>query len=454
MANNSSGRPDKRDKDDLWTTCIKPRLAAELGVADPMDPRVDLYDVLNQIITNEEDDTPLVLQVHSSEECKTIPPSPPSPVMRRSSSLVPPIDSVPPSQRVLSRASSRTTTSSLHSGASTPRSRSYVPLHLDAKEAKSPASNPYHDFFVRVPSRHSIEDSDEESENESIAPIQEYGIGLCNTSIGSTLVGCYADSHDRFAGGMQAGCGTHDNRRLAVVTGSSAHGTGMSTPDFYLLDGVGGHCMYFEWDDYKSVKPSLSVLASSSLGAPVAGVEAITDELEEGWAYGVPVTLKKNKIVVATEGDSVLGVTCPPMGVVSNAQELEWHGKYKKSIFGSILTRVSYTAAIIGYLLEDKGTDYNELIHVLTAHDCSNVLDYLTPEQRQLVPLHLISPVHIPVVAKEYEPSRVYVPRRLRPEWVPVCYSGIVRVRKEYIGMLGQKAIKLAEDDNTVTVHL
>jgi hypothetical protein len=308
--------------------------------------------------------------------------------------------------------------------------------------------------LLRRPMLESSSDSESDDEDDEVLTHSiPFGPGLSNNTLNSTLVGCYADSHNEFVGGAQAGCGTHNNRRLAVVAGSSSHGVGVSTPDFVMMDGMSGFCAYYEWDDVTDIKPSVSMRSGGSVTKSSVLVETPVQLDDTEWAYGVPVALKKNKLVVAEVGDDILGVTCPPMGVVANAQELEWHGKYEKTQFGATKTRISYTTVLVDCLQADGSDKYIDIIRVLMANDKPNALELLTTQQRRQISHFSLTPIYVHVLSPAYDPSRAYIPRRLRQEWVPVCYSGLVRVRREYSHLMTH-AKQLSHSGNTLVFHI
>lgn len=93
---------------------------------------------------------------------------------------------------------------------------------------------------------------------------------------------------------------------------------------------------------------------------------------------GYPVALVGNKIKIAEDGDTIIGIVSAAPVVLGDAAWNHWSGKYLKDEFG-------------GYLLDEKG-------------------------DRQLNP--------------DYDPTQPYVPREDRPEWSPIGLMGKLRLRK------------------------
>lgn len=93
---------------------------------------------------------------------------------------------------------------------------------------------------------------------------------------------------------------------------------------------------------------------------------------------GYPVALVGNKIKIAEDGDTIIGIVSAAPVVLGDAAWNHWSGKYLKDEFG-------------GYLLDENGS-------------------------RQLNP--------------DYDPTQPYVPREDRPEWSPIGLMGKLRLRK------------------------
>lgn len=93
---------------------------------------------------------------------------------------------------------------------------------------------------------------------------------------------------------------------------------------------------------------------------------------------GYPVALVGNKIKIAEDGDTIIGIVSAAPVVLGDAAWNHWSGKYLKDEFG-------------GYLLDENG-------------------------DRQLNP--------------DYDPTQPYVPREDRPEWSPIGLMGKLRLRK------------------------
>lgn len=251
-------------------------------------------------------------------------------------------------------------------------------------------------------------------------------------STGVALLGTHSESLRGFTGGVQAGCGTPNNKRLACAMGATLHGAGMSSCDFVSVDSV-GQCRYYEWDD----ETFLSL-----------------NQEEDSWAHGHPVTLRGNKIALAQQGDRVIGVTCPHLGFVSGAHEFEWQGKYVRNAFGALQTRITHVSDMVSLLSTRRDEQQAELclslVEKLHSLDGPDVLDKLTLEEKELVAGAKVVPVAVPVLSPGYDQGREYVGRRHRKEWVPVCYKGEVRVRTSSLNLLG--GCHVLESGDQVTV--
>lgn len=221
----------------------------------------------------------------------------------------------------------------------------------------------------------------------------------------------------------------------------------MSSCDFMSVD-YSACCRYYEWSD--------EVLASF-------------DTSEESWAHGHVVALKNNKLVLAQQGDDVLGVTSPHMGLITGAHEFEWQGKYVRNKFGSLQMRTSYVQDMLQALTPAKrlrddidNKSQNEQLSLkmeqlstkLQQLDCPDILEKLTDEERALFAGVQPTPVPVPVLSQHYQADKPYVGRRHRKEWVPVCYKGEVRVRTSALKLLAGSCRVLAIDNETTLVNL
>ena len=138
------------------------------------------------------------------------------------------------------------------------------------------------------------------------------------------------------------------------------------------------------------------------------------------WADGNPnneerlglfVTLDDNgKINIATTGDDVIGVVSSTPGIIGNAAEQEWQGKYQKDIYGrKIMVK-------------------NEII------DDSSNIRYETH----------------PVINPEYDPNIKYIPRSKRKEWAVIGFIGQFIVNDDGTCKAGKRCIC---GENGVATH-
>lgn len=110
---------------------------------------------------------------------------------------------------------------------------------------------------------------------------------------------------------------------------------------------------------------------------------------------GYLVELIGNKIRLAN-GNDILGAVSSTMGVIGDAEEMNWHGKYERDEFGRpVFETVEYTEINPETKEEETKT-------------------YTTKK-----------------ISKDYDPTRYYAPRSDRPEWAPIGLLGKVLVRHD-----------------------
>jgi trimeric autotransporter adhesin len=114
---------------------------------------------------------------------------------------------------------------------------------------------------------------------------------------------------------------------------------------------------------------------------------------------GYFVTTEGDKIRKATGDDMyVLGVTSATPGIIGDSGEMRWKGKFVTDEWG----RIQHHEVMIQ---AEKDKEGNVLI----------------PEKKEMQPM--LNP--------EWDPQREYIPRKKRPEWVPVGMIGKVLVRDD-----------------------
>lgn len=109
---------------------------------------------------------------------------------------------------------------------------------------------------------------------------------------------------------------------------------------------------------------------------------------------GLLVELVGNKIQLAN-GTDILGAISGTVGVIGDAEEMSWHGKYETDEFGR-------------FIYEDI-----EVIHSEGTEE------------------EWIETINTKKISKDYDPNMTYIPRSKRPEWAPVGLMGKVFVRQD-----------------------
>lgn len=133
---------------------------------------------------------------------------------------------------------------------------------------------------------------------------------------------------------------------------------------------------------------------------------------------GLLVELSGSKINLAN-GTDILGAISGTVGVIGDAEEMSWHGKYETDKFGR-------------FIYEDIKVIHNEG----------------TEEE-------WIETINTKKISKDYDPTMAYIPRSKRPEWAPVGLMGKVFVRQDgtlnvgdYVAAINGIATKANEKTN------
>ncbi|MBT2672676.1 hypothetical protein J7E95_17800 [Streptomyces sp. ISL-14] len=114
--------------------------------------------------------------------------------------------------------------------------------------------------------------------------------------------------------------------------------------------------------------------------------------------YFVTVS-EKDKIRIATSSDDfILGISSATPSLIGDSAGLSWHGRYELDEWG----RRTYHEVILPAI---KDQNRNEMI----------------PERTEIQP----------VISPGWDPQREYIPRKKRPEWVPVGLLGKILVRDD-----------------------
>ncbi len=134
---------------------------------------------------------------------------------------------------------------------------------------------------------------------------------------------------------------------------------------------------------------------------------------------GITVALQDGKIRAAQPGDTVIGVVSVVPGVVGDAAELNWQGKY---------------------VTDDWGRPILDPCHHWTWEDkdgvCHSVASYATSDQEIPKNAKKVTvdgegrPLTTPRLNPNYDSSKPYVPRSQRPEWSAIGLMGKLKVRR------------------------
>jgi hypothetical protein len=144
---------------------------------------------------------------------------------------------------------------------------------------------------------------------------------------------------------------------------------------------------------------------------------------------GYTVALIGNKIKTAELGDTVIGVVSVMPGVVGDAAEEYWSGKYLKDEWGRSI-RENYKV----YSWKEKADDDSPEVSRFKECNTSEIPDAGVPDNAELLMQDLSGNQFTRVsLNPDYDPSQTYVPRSQRKEWSPIGLVGKLKVRKGQI---------------------
>lgn len=147
-----------------------------------------------------------------------------------------------------------------------------------------------------------------------------------------------------------------------------------------------------------TVDTSGNVVAAGTV-SPTGADYAEYFEFEDGNTnnedrIGLLVELVNDKIRLAN-GTDILGAISGSKGVIGDAEEMNWHGKYERDEFGRCV--------------------YEEIRRV----------------QNEGTEFEFVEVAKVKKISKDYDPNKTYIPRSDRPEWAPVGLLGKVLVRHD-----------------------
>jgi hypothetical protein len=125
----------------------------------------------------------------------------------------------------------------------------------------------------------------------------------------------------------------------------------------------------------------------------------------------------------------VIGVVSVMPGVVGDAAEEYWSGKYLKDEWGRSI-RENYKV----YSWKEKADDDSPEVSRFKECNTSEIPDAGVPDNAELLMQDLSGNQFTRVsLNPDYDPSQTYVPRSQRKEWSPIGLVGKLKVRKGQI---------------------
>ena len=177
-----------------------------------------------------------------------------------------------------------------------------------------------------------------------------------------------------------------------------------STPSYYFIIGNGTD----EWDAVRSNALTVDPTGNLAIAGTMSSAGADYAEFFE-WKDGNPeaedrvgyiVALDGDKIILANEGDYILGVVSGTATVLGDNPEWNWAKRWITDDFG----RIQYEDKVIHHEAEERNGE------TIPAWD---------------------ETIKAPVVNPDYDPDQKYIKRADRPEWSTVGMMGKLYVRDD-----------------------
>ncbi|MEQ8176028.1 MAG: peptidase G2 autoproteolytic cleavage domain-containing protein, partial [Syntrophomonadaceae bacterium] len=227
----------------------------------------------------------------------------------------------------------------------------------------------------------------------------------------ASQTGSHAEGYNTTASGLTS----HAEGYFTDASGSYSHAEGYATNAFYdgshIMGQYGAASEAYSWfiANGNSSSPGLGAKWLASTGSmyvdgsfiPGGADYAEMFETVDGNSIepGYFVTLIDEKICRAgSPDDYILGITSSNPSVVGDGGEMRWKAKYLTDEWGRILKHEVIIPAVVDQ-------DGNTII----------------PEKSEVQP----------ILNPDYDKTRQYIPRRLRPEWVAVGLIGKILVRDD-----------------------
>ncbi|WP_437438235.1 peptidase G2 autoproteolytic cleavage domain-containing protein [Alteribacillus bidgolensis] len=246
----------------------------------------------------------------------------------------------------------------------------------------------------------------------NVGALAAHAEGQSTTAISQ---GSHAEGFDTFASGFTS----HAEGNSTTASGQSSHAEGQDTStagfqNAHIMGRFGDAEEAHSWfigNGTSALARGLGAkwLASSGEmfidganynagGADFAEMFETADGNSIDVGYFVTVS-EGDKVRIATSSDDfILGISSATPSLIGDSAGLSWHGRYVLDEWG----RRTYHEVTVPAV---KDPDGNELI----------------PEKTEIQP----------VINPEWDPQREYIPRKKRPEWVPVGLIGKILVRDD-----------------------
>ena len=235
-----------------------------------------------------------------------------------------------------------------------------------------------------------------------------YSFSAGNSIIYCLLMGSEVACHSRNYSEMHAfGMGQYVNTRgnqFVIGKANITDDKDGSTPSYYFIIGNGTD----PWDNARSNALTVDTTGNLAIAGTMSSAGADYAEFFE-WKDGNPeaedrvgyiVSLDGDKIILANEGDYILGVVSGTATVLGDNPEWNWAKRWITDDFG----RIQYEDKVIHHEAEERNGE------TIPAWD---------------------ETIKAPIINPDYDPDQKYIKRADRPEWSAVGMMGKLYVRDD-----------------------
>ena len=269
--------------------------------------------------------------------------------------------------------------------------------------------------------------------------------GLNTSAIGVTS---HAEGEETTAGGDYSHAG---GKRVIIPTSSEADGIFAIGNDYTTFIKDSSHTSDYSYSfqmGYDSVKAAIlndGTFYGSSFNPSLPADYAEYFEIHSSWLsdfklkanrYAYFVSLKKGKIVLSPDNKSVLGITSATAGVTLDSGFLEWNQKYQLDKYGRKIMINSCLRPLREFIRQNNIPITKDVKKILQMPDVAEVFSEFSAicPPDFLEKFKSLKPKKISILNPAFDPTKEYIPRQDREEWIEVGLMGKIRVREQTPG--------------------